>query len=382
MPYTTMGRGLIWPYEMFGTNNLLNLLNAATINTVSGAIAGVGSIYIDGRPTSPKTISSAGGSIGFRTGGVTFANGATLLDVGIQDVDLVNGPCGRGDGTFDVKATLTGGGGALTANAYNTIAMTTGSKSIAHGDFIAVQIQMTARGGVDSVGIIGQVGGNTSPQHPLLTSSTNGTTFNNTADYPNFLITFDDGTIGFIDGWSPFSNITIDTFSDASNPDEFGISFQVPFDCKIDAMATEITPAANNSDIILKLYSDPFGTPTLLSSFNFLVETAQVATQNGIVYITLPSEIALTKNTDYGISVRGATGNVSINRYAVASTTVKNLFPGGQSLNRITRNNDTGAFTLASSTEFHKFMVRISSINIPSPSPGGGGGQLKMGISI
>src|SRR5687768_973556 len=127
--------GIYFPNH--GPTRLLAVANGNTLNAATDKTCLVGHVYWEGRAAS-KTISSSGGAIMFRAGAVTFANGSTTLDVGIQDVDSANGPVVRGDGTFDVKKTHQGGTDTINATAFNTISMATGSKTITHGDLVAV----------------------------------------------------------------------------------------------------------------------------------------------------------------------------------------------------------------------------------------------------
>ena len=53
---------------------------------------------------------------------------------------------------------------------------------------------------------------------------------------PLALITFDDGTLGWFYDAPPYLGANIsEAFADATNPDERGMGFQVPWDCKTDA---------------------------------------------------------------------------------------------------------------------------------------------------
>src|SRR5262245_3836884 len=190
----------------------------AVIDAATEKFAMIGRIYIDGRPAAAKTLST--GSIQWRTGAVTFSSGSTTVDIGIQDVATGAGPIAQPDGTFDVKTTLTGGGGGITANAWQTSTMNSGSKNITHGDLIAVVFDMTARGATDTVTISAS---NQAIQNLLtmgmptcnafLAGAWQTTNTGGASRAPNIVIVFDDGTLGWIDGTVLCStNASVDIF--------------------------------------------------------------------------------------------------------------------------------------------------------------------------
>src|SRR5512146_744096 len=113
-------------------------LNAAGYKT-----AFIGNVYISGRPVGAKTISAAGGgSISFTPGTNTFADAGTNLRVGIQDADTSNSPVVP-DGTHDVYADLVPGSVTLTGGTWYEADMSSGTKSITHGQEIAIVFEMT-----------------------------------------------------------------------------------------------------------------------------------------------------------------------------------------------------------------------------------------------
>ena len=137
----------------------------------------IGHLMLENPLGGSKTISSAGGgSIVWRTGAVTFANASTTFRVGLQDLSTSSAPA-QGDGTFDVQAAFTGGGGGVTASSVQTSVMTTGTKTLSHGDKIAISFSMAARGGTDSVVVSINDSGMYSNNAPFLTRSDKAATF-------------------------------------------------------------------------------------------------------------------------------------------------------------------------------------------------------------
>lgn len=369
--------GLWFPRPLFEYQGTV----ATTMRTIAAANVGlalIGNVYIDGRPSSPKTISSAGGKIHWRPGAVTFANGSTTLDIGIQDVDVATGQPVRPDGTFDVKKTLTGGTDTISANAINSTAMATGSKSIAQGDLIAVEWLMTARGGADSVVVSGYTNSNTVIQRPSDVLIGAGPTYTATiSDQATAVIEFDDGTLGSFFAHPMQSGLWVDnaaeTFSDSTNPDERGVIFQVPWQCKIDALGLRmITANATTSDSTLTLYSTPLGTPSSMVSKTIPAESLQ-NTSSGVVVIGLASEITLSPNTDYCLALRATgTTTVSIGQNTLGLQTWRTFFLGGVNTRKGTRDGGSGAFSEESPAVTHYTMaVRISAFNATGTTGGG-----------
>jgi len=271
----------------------------------------IGQVWLEGGSGS-KTISSAGGgSIVWRSGSVTFSNGSTVFDVGIQDISTATAPA-QGDGTYDVKASFTGGGGGVTANATQTSVMTTGTKTITHGDFVAIGIAMTTAAGADSVAVTTSATDVTANM-PCVTANTGGSySRQNTA--PLVYIVFDDGTKGWL--WMTdfhYVNNTSVTYNlDSATADEYG-NIIIP---KVTYFATGIRATLDinvTANIELILYSDPLGTPVAERTITFDAEmSGTAAVNNG--YFMFASGYTMRSNTTYAIAVRPTTTS-SISAY-------------------------------------------------------------------
>jgi hypothetical protein len=368
----TLNTGLWFPTEpMFYA---FGAIDGSAMTAATNKKAFIGHVYIDGRPGSAKTISSAGGKIYYRTGTTTFANGSTTVDIGIQDVDLVNGPPPFPDGTFDVKTTLTGGGGGISSAAFNTATMSAGSKSVSHGDLIAVVFDMTARGGADSVIIRGAGRPDSSSINAVLRPKFVGFTgswFGTVLSHPYCFIEFDDGTLGVLAGSPLVAAATTEAFQDSTNPDERALLFQVPFQCKVDALALRMASADANSDSTLTLYETPLGTPNSLASVSLTGQNLVAGT--GAVIVPLASEVTLAADTDYALALKGAgTSNVTLSAMTLDATGFRAFLPGGTTLRKGTRNNSSGAFSEESpAVTVYQMAVRISQFHASGGSPGG-----------
>lgn len=348
MTFVATSGGMLWPHASTTRSVTTAALTSRVMDAADEGVAFIGHVYIDGRPASAKTISAAGGgSITFRAGAVTFANGATTLDVGIQDVGTA-GPPGEPDATFDVKRTLTGGTDTINANVNNTFAMTggTGSKSITQGDLIAITLLMTARGGADSVAIaVHNFANATMPFSTHRTAGAWGTS--GEAEPAAVIITFDDGTIATLDGLvAPGGEQASTNWADSDNPDERGQIFQLPWDCKIDALWMDGGITDADSDFTLILYADPLGTPAALATVTINAATLGTAGNNQHMTFPLATEVSLTRNTDYCVALRATgTSNVRLLRMDLASAAARAFYPGGLTSNAATRDGGSGAFT-------------------------------------
>ena len=236
--------------------------NAATLNAANLRVAFMGRIWIEGEATGKVLSAAGGGSIHWRPGSVTWADGSTNLRVGLQDLDITTGNPLRPDGKFDVYRDLVPGAYTLASSTVQTTAMTggTGSKTLNHGDMVGIVFDMTARGGSDSVQVWSSLGG--VGLMPTVVSY-NGSAWSNVSAGVMIGIIFDDGTKAIIDGGLPVVNTAGAgiAFNDSSNPDERGITLEFPWDVEIDAVSGIFGPGAANGDFEIQVYADPLGTP-------------------------------------------------------------------------------------------------------------------------
>lgn len=371
----------IQPGFMYPEINYVGIVQAtlAVMDAATEKHAHIGVLRINGKPAGAKTLST--GNIQFRTGTCVFANGATTLDIGIQDVATGAGPIAQPDGTFDVKTTLAGGAG-ITSAAWNTVTMNSGSKNMSDGDLIAVVWDMTARGGADSVIVATEnnLYPNQSGGLPTTNSFVAGAWQTSNAlgasRAPNVLITFDDGTLGWIEFSFPVTSTGTESFQDSTNPDERGLIFQVPWDCKIDMLWVAGSAADANADFTLKLYSDPTGAPVLLASVAHLAEIQGSVGAGGWYGLRIGADVSLSKNTDYVVTMLATgTANVGIVTNTFANTANRVTVNNGLTLKKATRNNSTGAFT-AESPAITRYIMGVRICSFDDGTGNGGGLRL------
>jgi hypothetical protein len=324
----------------------------------------IGRCFIADRPTSAKTISSSGGKIHFRTGAVTWGTSGTTVRVGIQDVSPSAGPTGEPDGTFDVHGDLVQGTDSLSANTWTTVSMSSGTKDITHGQLIAVVLDMTTRNGSDSVVLTGralQVTENP-PFCRAFTTSWQAASANN----PNVVIEFDDGTFAsFFGAEGGFASSTTENFGDATNPDERGMMFRVPFPCIAEGAMYFFNTGGAAGDYTFKLYSDPTGSPVEMYSEAILAE--QNIASAGRYHLIFATPQYLKPNVDYGMTLRITGSGIILPVLTFGAAAYRALQSGGTTTAKITRNNDSGAFS-TTTTAMYVMTLLISAVDV-GPSP-------------
>jgi len=280
------------------------------LNAAGETLHNVGHIMLQNPLGGSKTISAAGGgAIVWKSATITFANAGTTFKVGIQDVSTATSPA-QGDGTFDVEASFTGGGGGVTGSATQTSVMTSGTKTITQGQLVSITLSMTARGGADS--IASQFRGVSSypnaPNLPTIVSNTTGSYLKSTL-LPNCYIRFDDGTLGWFlaNPYYETQPTGISFNSTTGTADEYGNIINSPGTFTALGMYGLIT-AGTAADFELILYSNPLGTP--VAERTVVIDATQLGnTSASIVEVLFTSPFTLKANTAYAVSIRPTTAN-------------------------------------------------------------------------
>jgi hypothetical protein len=256
-------------------------------------------------------------------------------------------------------------------------AMTTGTKTINHGDIIAISFEMTARGGTDSVAVISHntVNQISSPiNFPYKTADTgSGPTRSNSA-VCGATILFDDGTLGWLERayMLPFTSTT-QTFNQTSTPDEYAAVFQLPFKCSIGGGYLSIGSIASTDNFDIILYSDAQGTPVAERTVSFDPNYVAATVTTGFINISFNS-LTLTQGAWYALALRPTTNNDITLVYNNLTTTFGNKYkkplPFGANCKFSSRTNQTGAFT-----EVQTYFMPIFGLLIDGLDDGVGGGS-------
>lgn len=363
MAIVTASDSVEFPTVKNKVNGLSN--TAQAMNTATDKIAMFGNIMWEDRGS--HTISAAGGgSIKWCAGSIsTFVNAGTSVDVGIQDVATGAGPLIQPDGTFDVKGTMVGGTYTITDAVFNTVTMTSGSKTLNQGDFFALVLDMTSRGGADAVRVSCSTPPNsTLSARPTTTQFKSGVWTNAGAGVPNIMLVADDGAKGIMACAVPILSSGTETFSDSTNPDERAFVFELPWDVEIDGYALLFSNLNNaNADATICIYADPFGTPSVVSGSSINILGENFATTSPYDFnVLLPALVSLSKGTPYALAIRATGSNtVQVGTYTLPETDARKFIQGGTTLKKATRNNGSGAFTPESpAVTMYYIAVRIA----------------------
>lgn len=344
----------------FGGFPLLYNRSSVATDAAGESVSIIGRVKLTAGTT--KTLSAAGGgSISFTNETTTtWANGATNLRVGIQGTSA-----GLENGTYSVYGDLAGGSGSMGPTVMSTVSMTSGTVNIADGDLIAVVLEMTARGGTDSLRFLRLVG---ACAFPYSTSDTGTGPAKSPSGTLAVVIKFDDGTLGYF-GEAYIPTVVTDfSFNSGSTPDEYAFIFKLPFTATTNQLAAWIgeTDAAETGEIIL--YSDPLGTP--VAERTYTIDPDFVATTvSATGLLTAPiTEYQLNANTNYAVAYRPTSVAArTLQRRVIGHADWKAIHWLGSNHWGGERTNQTGAFT-QSDTQFHGLGCYLNKIQDDGPT--------------
>jgi hypothetical protein len=346
----------------------------ATLNAAGESVAVIGYVNLSTGPGTSKVLSAAGsGKIHWCPGaGNVFSDAGTTLRLGINDV----GATGLEDGTHDVFADLVGGTDTITDSEMAAVTMESGTKTITHGDLIAVVIEMTARGGADSVVVnrYSTAVGAISP-HTTVDSGSGPAKLNGSP--PRVGIEFDDGTIGWFDTCPPAISLGTGNIGTGSTPDEYALVFQVPFKAVAHGLWAWLTGVSAVDDFEVILYSDPLGTPVAQRT---IAQDADLIDTTGNAQWSRPftSAFTLEPNTTYAVAFRPTTGNtlsLSRLRFGTNGANLRKATMLGTNWSQYSRSDNSGAFGSQDTTFLPMLGVWLGQL---SDDVGSGGGAASL----
>lgn len=341
----------------------------------------IGRIHIHGGGTG-KTFGTSGSKIGWLSGAsITFQSSATLR-VGVKkasSIDTANGPAARatiGAAAFDVYDDQIGGTDTISSTTWRTETMSAGTPfTVNDGDLLAVCFHLDIVSAAQSIKIRSQVTGSV-PVFPTCTLVTSGPTYTTQTAYPNLIITFDDGTLGWFTG--PVLTNVETAATTIGNTNIGGNIFQFPFDCKIDAIAAQILLNTNTANFAFDIYTTPLGTPSQAYTGAEDANIVGTVTGNRMYFHHMSSRYTMLANTAYAVGVRQTTANaVNLNQYDVDVATY--FRANGMDENTYAVLSTAGATFAAQNSGKRRFTVYIKVCAIDIPSGGGGpliGGRL------
>lgn len=328
-----VGEGLWMPlfYNMAIGAMSLASVDTCLLDADEEEVQFIGQIHIDGGGS--KTFGTSGSAVDWLPGAsITFAVNSTLT-VGVKKASQIStsaGPPARatiGAAAFDVYKALIGGTDTITSTTWRSDAMASGSGfTVNDGDLIAVCFHLDTTAGTPSIKVrTGNV--STGFNTPEITLVTAGPTYAQVTAASNFILTFDDGTLGWMKGC--FVRSSFETASGSiGNGNVNGNVFQVPFSCKIDALAACINVGSGSADFNFELYSDPLGTPTLVESVARDANQMGTSASARLAFAQLTTPRTLTINTDYAMGIKQTTANaITVQQFDVNATS--HLKPAG-----------------------------------------------------
>lgn len=321
MAFVRVGGG-IWvpsyaaPTAQTNPNTLYSPSDAAVVDADEEEIQLIGYVYL-AAGTGTKTFGTSSKISWLPGGSVTFADdGASdpTLRVGIKKasvIDAANGPAARatiGAAAFNVYDDLVGGTDTITSTTYRTDNMSANdgaNVSVTHGDLIAVCFHLDKPGAAAQsvkVRTNGTLSGGDS-KFPATTLVTSGPTYTNLGLPPNVVLTFDDGSLGWLEGSAMVSGSAVGTEA-IGNTNIYGNIWTPTFKCKVDAMAYTMT-TAGTTNYDAGLWSDPLGTPAAVAGANVSVDP-QILTSTGqrAALVLFPTETELTVGSPYAFGVQ------------------------------------------------------------------------------
>jgi hypothetical protein len=339
----------------------------------------IGRIHLDGGATG-KTFGTSGSKVGWLSGAsITFQAAATLR-VGVKkaaSIDATTGPAARatiGAAAFDVYNDLIGGTDTISSTTWRNDAMSAGTPfTVNDGDLIAVCFHLDIVSAAQSVKIRSQSTASATV-FPVSTLVTSGPTYAAQTAYPNIVLTFNDGTIGWLTG--PVLSNVFTAATTIGNTNIGANIFQFPFACKIDAIAAQMLLNTNTANVAFDIYTTPLGTPVQAYTQAEDANITATVTGNRMYFHPMTSRFTMAANTAYAVGVRQTTANaVNLNQYDVDVATY--FRPNGMDENTYAVLSTAGATFAAQNSGKRRFSVwvKVCAIDIPA---GGGGGGLKL----
>lgn len=294
------------PFQSFNTTRGIHQDSAGTtLNATAARAFTIGSIVWQDLAAS-KTFSAVGGGIFLwvTATGVTFANVASVFDVGIQDV----GSDGLPDGTFDVVASFIGGTDTITSSTIMRKAFTSGSKTVNFGDKVAIGAVFTNRAGADAVSLDRfsfSNGGDAGFPYSVI-ASTRGN------DPVVCALKADDGTWCYILQCNPLYNVAVGptataTFGSGSNPNEYGGAITFGEARTIYALTMEPTSLGSADSFDISAWSGSLASPSLITSKSFTGSNQAVS--DGFCQLILPTPYDLDAGDLIIISIKATSVN-------------------------------------------------------------------------
>ncbi len=272
-------------------------------------------------------------NIGIRFGGGASVDGATTLQVSLQDVDLTNGDS---DGTADEKQTIVAGD--ITNNNTKNVTLDA-SRTVTLGQRLSVVVEYSNFVTNDTFKISTiNFGAKQGPTEHSYTNEFITGSWVHSHRGANLEIGYDDGTYPEIIGCFPTTNTNATNlvdFNNADTPDEIGLRFKLTFPARL-AGCTIGMDLDEAADIVLYFAA---GSTTLISALDKDVRRGNVEATNQIPFTT---KAILAKDTEYILALKPTTTtDIRLNKFDVRTAAVMDAWGGGQDFHYATAKNPT-----------------------------------------
>lgn len=348
-----------WPDEWFNINTANYSNNEFTMNASGDRIAVVLQV--------PKTGTLE--QFEFRVATVTN-NPDNGIRLSFQDISLTTGnPDGTQDQFCDIPGPLVANTWTAPPNALTNDGTGGGVKrSVTQGDLLGCVIDFVTFVASDSFGVAYRSLGT-----PTLTSviytddGSSGAYVKRQTEAIVIALKYDDGTYVELPSYfAPVNTVNNTAYASNSTPDERALRFQVPFTCKVRGAWIRIN-FAGAVDIVLY---DNASSVLATASLDVDVKVSSGSIQD--VYAFFSSEIELTINTTYRLSIKPTTTTtITLQSLTVSVAGLMAGITGGAQLYLSTR-TDAGAWT-DTTTERPIAGLVISALSDGVSSGGSGG---------
>lgn len=361
--------GLILGHQFGGGAPYRAGASSYIIDAVGESVGGIGYLRLTSGRGTTRSFGGAGSSLSFcvPAAAVTWADVTSRLRVGIQAVSATTAV---EDGVWLVYGELSGGDGSIVQPANVTCPMTVGTLNMTDGQLYAVVVELTVRGGTDSV----RVGYLTPDTGIPYTTQDSGTGPARTSNQPQFLLTFADGTYGYLGDETSIPCKVVQTGFDAGDViNEYATVIRMPFSCEIDALYAIAMDVDNGDDAVMTIFRDPFSAAPIemhapVVATGFYSGAAASTIRGGHIYPCPP--LRLDRGNTYAIAYRATAtaANRVLHRTELADAGWRKTGWLGESVSAATRGGGTGAFT-ESLTQLVPTGAVISQIDINAATP-------------
>lgn len=377
----TLPAPIPWPYARAApfAAGTAGTIDAGAVGVGSEQVAFFGYWHLNGRVASATLDTTGSSSIGWSGGTNVFADALSIVRVGIQGVGT-GGPIAQPDGTWGAYSQITTAAPTTPVlssdNQWIVAIPTTGTSTITHGALGCVVFEFYTRSGADSIqintgsnGFVGML-----PTTNVLVGA--GPAWQTTVTLgagqnPIVVITCSDGTIATFYGAPFVGTRAARTWTDATNPDERGTLFKVPYACKADGIWLAYRNATDaTSDFTLSLTSTPTSARADVIT-PIAVDASQLGpiSQEGLVFINF-AEVSLAANTEYCASIKATgAGSITWNEVTLGAAAHRAFYPGGTTISATTANAG-GNFAAGTTTLLHPIGVMISQDTTAAGSSG------------